>query len=125
TRGCFRANATEHNFVDPITGVLQITRYDILFFAESADVTTATPVQTSPIAKPPIVDAATSSVWYGAGTSTPLPSYPLGQRFKAVVVAVGPGGASPRGAVATSNPFGRSNPPTAPAAPSQHRLSDG
>lgn len=121
-KACFRANVAEHTGVDPVTNIPIISRYDMLFFAESVDVTTGNPVQTSAIGKPPIVDTPTGTVWYGTGTSTPLPSYPLGQRFKSVIVAVGPGGTSARVVAATSNPFGRSNPPTAPSAPSSHRL---
>lgn len=119
TRGCFFPVLAEHNATDPVTGApnYMVARYDILYFAEGANVATATPVTTTAIGKP--APNAQGAIWFGAGTATPLPAYPLGQRLKAVVVAVGPGGlASPRGATNTSNPFGQSTPAPAPAAPS-------
>lgn len=118
TKGCFNPVLAEHNATDPVTGApnWQITRYDILYFAESVDVTTGSPIQTTSIGKP--TPNAQGAIWFGAGTSTPLPAYPLGQRLKAVVVAVGPGGSSPRGAAATSNPFGQAGPAPVPTAPS-------
>lgn len=121
TNGCFVPNLTEHNqAADPVTGALKVSRYDVLFFSEGANVATATPIQTTAIGKP--TPNAQGAIWYGAGTPVPLPSYPIGQRLKAVVVAVGAGGSSPRGSANTSNPFGQGAPVTAPAAPSQHTL---
>lgn len=123
-RGCFLVVAAEHNAVDPITQVPLITRYDLLFFDEAADVTNPAvqPIQTSSIGKPAIAAGTTNTIWIGDGSPTPLPSYPLGRRLKTLTQAVGPGGSSPREVGAVSNPFGRSNPPTAPAAPTSTRL---
>lgn len=121
TKGCFLPVLAEHNAPpDPVSGAVKITRYDLLFFAEGVDVATATPIQITSIGKP--TPNSLGSIWYGAGTTTPLPSYPIGQRLKAVVVAVGAAGSSPRGVDATSNPFGQAAPVTAPTAPSRHSL---
>jgi hypothetical protein len=122
TRGCVVVNLAEHNEVDPVTQAARITRYDLLFYDEAVDPTNAAnaPIQTSPLGKPP-VDAA-GIFYFGQGAPTPLPTYPAGRRLKALVVAVGPGGSSPRVVGAVSNPFGRSNPVTAPAAPPSVRM---
>jgi hypothetical protein len=120
TKGCFNPSP-DHAVTDPVTGAQKVTRYDLLFFDEAVDATNpqVQPIQTSPLGKPA---PAGGAIWFGAGTSVPLPAYPVGRRLKSVVVAVGPGGSSPREVAATSNPFGQSNPVTAPAAPSGHRL---
>lgn len=114
--GCFTPILAEHTAPpDPVNGAQKVTRYDVLYFAEGADVTTASPIQTTAIGKP--APNAQGAIWFGTGTPTPLPAYPLGQRLKAVVVAVGSGGSSPRGAANTSNPFGAGASVTAPSAP--------
>lgn len=120
TRGCFNAS-TEHATTDPVTGTPKVSRYDLQFFDEGVDATNpqAQAIQTSPLGKPAPVAGV---IWFGAGTSIPLPAYPIGRRVKSVIVAVGPGGSSPREVAATSNPFGQSAPVTAPAAPSVLRM---
>lgn len=121
TLGCFRPNLADHNAVDPVTGQPKVVRYEVAYFDEAVDVATGTPISVTPIGKPAVNPQG--AVWIGAGTPTPLPAYPLGRRLKAVVDTIGQGTLrSPRGAANTSNPFGQSSPPTAPAAPSQVRL---
>jgi hypothetical protein len=124
TRGCFNASS-DHSVTDPVTGAAKVTRYDLQFFDELVDATNpaTTPIQTSPLGKPnPVAGTTPPAIWFGAGTSVPLPAYPVGRRLKSVVVAVGPGGSSLREVAATSNPFGQSGPQTAPVAPSGYRL---
>jgi hypothetical protein len=124
TRGCFNPSP-DHNVTDTVTGTPKVSRYDLQFFDEGVDATNAAtqPIQTSPLGKPnPIAGTTPPAIWFGAGTTVPLPAYPTGRRLKSVVVAVGPGGSSPREVAATSNPFGQSVPATAPAAPSGHRM---
>jgi hypothetical protein len=124
TRGCFNPDMADHTTADPVTGLPMVDHYELQFFAEATDASNpnAQPIQTASLGKPTPNSATPQAIWFGAGTSTPLPAYPVGQRLKAVVVAVGPGGSSPRGVAATSNPFGRSAPATAPDAPSGTRL---
>lgn len=123
TKGCMMPNLADHNATDPVTGQPKVVRYDIAYFDEAVDVTTGTPISVTSLGKP--TPNAQGAIWFGAGTSTPLPAYPLGRRLKAVIDAVGQGTLrSSRGTANTSNPFGQSAPPTAPAAPSQVRLTE-
>lgn len=112
TNGCFTPSP-DHAVNDPVTGVPEVTRYDILFILDGADVAIATPVQTQNLGKP--TPNANNAIWYT------LPSYPIGARYRNVVVAVGPDGTSPREVGALSNPFGRQT-TAPPAAPGGHRV---
>jgi hypothetical protein len=87
-----------------------IARYDLLFFAPGADTATASPVQTIPLGKPSLNP---SGVFWVARSE--LGALPVGQQYRARVVAVGATGlVSPRSP--ESNPFGRAS-GTAPVAP--------
>lgn len=121
--GCFTPIAAEHNATDPVTGApnYTIVRYDVLYFDEAVNVATGQEISRTSIGKPAI--NAGGAIWFGAGTSTPLPAYPLGRRLKAVIVPVGPTGLeSARSATNTSNSFGQSAPSPAPTAPTNHRM---
>lgn len=98
-----------HNAIDPVTLQPVVTRYDLLFFGPGVDSATATPTQTINIGKPTL--NAQNALWL---QRSELAAIPLGQQYRARVVAVGPNGTSPRSA--ESNPFGRSSNPV-PAAP--------
>lgn len=126
TRGFFDVNLPDHNAVDQITQQPLVVGYEVQFFDEAVDPSdpNTAPIQTpTNIGKPTPQPAGGTCVWYGQGTSIPIPAYPAGRRIKAVIVAVGQGTTrSPRGAAATSNPFGRPGPVTAPSAPTGHRV---
>ena len=98
-----------HNATDPLTGVPVVSRYDLLFFAPGVDSATGNAVQTINIGKPTM--NAQGALWL---QRSELAAIPVGQQYRARVVAVGPNGTSPRSA--ESNPFGRSSSPS-PAAP--------
>ena len=98
-----------HNALDSLTGQPVVSRYDLLFFGPGVDSATGTPTQTINIGKPTL--NAQNALWL---QRSELSSLPVGQQYRARVVAVGPNGTSPRSA--ESNPFGRSSNPT-PAVP--------
>jgi len=100
-----------HNATDPLTGQPVVTRYDLLFFAPGVDSATGAPIQTISMGKPTL--NAQNAVWLQRGE---LAAIPVGQQYRARVVAVGPAGTSPRSA--ESNPFGRSSLPL-PRAPAR------
>ena len=103
--------STGHNATDTLTGQPVVSRYDLLFFAPGVDTATAAPTQTINIGKPTL--NAQGAMWL---QRSELAALPVGQQYRARVVAVGPNGASPRSP--ESNPFGRSSSPL-PAAPVQ------
>jgi hypothetical protein len=105
----FTASPT-HNSTDPLTGEALLTRYDAKYYLASAcnpTCPTTTPAFTINLAKPaPVAGKITvSNVFQGLVLNTP---------YKAVVVAVGPGGTSPQ--AQGDLPFGNRG-PLAPPAP--------
>ncbi len=105
------SSVAEHNMPnDPLTSTA-VVRYDILFFAPGVDTATGAPVQTINIGKPAL--NAAGVFWVQRAE---LSAIPVGQQYKARVVAVGNTVASARSP--ESNPFGRSStqPPAAPDA---------
>jgi hypothetical protein len=104
------SSVAEHNVPANPLEAGTIARYDLLFFAPGADTATATPVQTIPVGKPTL---NSSGVFWIARSE--LAALPVGQAYRARVVAVGSTGlVSPRSP--ESNPFGRAS-GTAPVAP--------
>lgn len=106
------SSVAEHNVpTDPLVAA-SIARYDLLFFAPGADSATAAPVQTVSLGKPAL--NAQGVFWL---QRSELGAIPVGQAYRARVVAVGATGVvsarSPE-----SNPFGRATTggPTAPTA---------
>lgn len=122
TRGCFKPVLAEHNQPpDPVTGAQKVTRYEVWYYAEGVDPATGQPVQAATsIGKP--TPNPQGAIWFGQGTATPLPAYPLGQRLRSLIVAVGAGGSAPKLAAELSNSFGTGAVVTAPTAPSSYRL---
>lgn len=104
-----------HNATDPLTGQPVVARYDLLFFAPGVDTATGAPIQTINIGKPTV--NAQGAAWL---QRSELAAIPVGQQYRARVVAVGPNGTSPRSA--ESNPFGRSSLPM-PSAPARVSVS--
>jgi hypothetical protein len=101
--------AADHSATNPVTGAPVVTRYDVLFFAPGVDTATGAPVQTINIGKPTL--NLQNVAWLQRAE---LGAIPVGQQYRARVVAVGPDGVSGRSP--ESNPFGRTAPvlPTAP-----------
>lgn len=103
------SSAAAHNATNPLD-TATIARYDVLFFAPGVDTVTGAPIQTIPIGKPAL--NASGVFWV---TRSELGAIPVGQQYRARVVAVGvtdlASGRSPE-----SNPFGRST-GLVPAAP--------
>lgn len=98
-----------HDAIDPLTNTPLVSRYDLLFFAPGVDTATGNPVQTINVGKPTLNPQ--SAVWLQRAE---LGAIPVGQQYRARVVAVGATGTSPRST--ESNPFGRSS-SQLPAAP--------
>jgi hypothetical protein len=110
----FNASA-DHAAVTPVTGAAVLTRYEARYYLASSctlgtgkdQCPATTPAFTLNLAKPAPVSGVinVTNVFQGLV---------LNQTYKAVVVAVGPGGAS---ASVASNPFGNEtvSPPAAPA----------
>ncbi len=104
---CIEAPTT-HTVTDPLASNY-IDRYDLLFFAPGVDTATGSPVQTINIGKPALNVA--NVMWIQRAE---LGAIPVGQQYRARVVAVGLSASSGRSP--ESNPFGRSgtSTPTAP-----------
>ena len=103
------SSAAAHNATDPLSATT-IVRYDLLFFAPGVDTSTGSPVQTVDLGKPAL--NAQGAFWLQRAE---LGAIPVGQQYRARVVAVGAtGGVSARSP--ESNPFGRATAgtPTAP-----------
>jgi hypothetical protein len=108
------SSTADHLRNDPLD-TATIARYDVLFFAPGVNTATGTPVQVVNVGKPAL---NTDGVFWV--TRSELASIPLGQQYRARVVAVNASNAASARSP-ESNPFGRPT-GTAPAAPSDLRV---
>lgn len=90
---------TDYLTNDPVTGAPIVSRLDLLFFAPGVDSATGAPIQTINIGKPTLTNGV---AWLQRAE---LQAIPVGQQYRARLVAVGPDGVSGRSP--ESNPFGR------------------